>query len=188
MLFILFWLKVTASNIIIGAYCYAELGCMIQKSGADYAYIHFSFGPFLAFIRIIDIHWFNWTDLFIIWTIWWQDKTFIKWSNNFPVIIMQCGSEINSSSLKSVSSFWSQNYDTTYYMALYTLHFIPLINIFPDKSAFKLIIPNMWGLRCGALTWRMLFSDFLNIFDNNDFNFFHIHAVILSSSWFMVCP
>lgn len=37
---------------MIGAYCYAELGCMIRKPGGDYTYILDTLGPFVGFLRL----------------------------------------------------------------------------------------------------------------------------------------
>jgi amino acid transporter len=37
---------------MVGAYNYAELGCMIRKPGGDYTYILDTFGSFVGFIRL----------------------------------------------------------------------------------------------------------------------------------------
>lgn len=37
---------------LMGAFCYAELGLIITRSGADYAYVLEVFGPFFGFLRM----------------------------------------------------------------------------------------------------------------------------------------
>ena len=37
---------------MVGAYCYAELGCMIRESGGDYTYYFRALGSLPAFLRL----------------------------------------------------------------------------------------------------------------------------------------
>lgn len=37
---------------LLGAWCYAALGTLIEKSGGDYIYVYYAFGPFFGFLRL----------------------------------------------------------------------------------------------------------------------------------------
>ncbi|CAI2731064.1 unnamed protein product [Schistosoma spindalis] len=37
---------------MLGAYCYAELGTIVERSGGDYIYVYEAFGPFIGFLRL----------------------------------------------------------------------------------------------------------------------------------------
>lgn len=49
-----------------GALSYAELGTMITKSGAEYAYLHEAFGPFHKTLGPIPAFLFAWTSVLIL--------------------------------------------------------------------------------------------------------------------------
>jgi len=43
-------LMYVAYTLLPGSLCYAELGTVVRDSGADYAYLHFGFGPLVSYI------------------------------------------------------------------------------------------------------------------------------------------
>ncbi|VEL20470.1 unnamed protein product [Protopolystoma xenopodis] len=43
----------------LGAYCYAEMGCMLQDSGGDYAYVRLALGDCIGFLRL-------WTEVAVL--------------------------------------------------------------------------------------------------------------------------
>lgn len=49
-----------------GALSYAELGTLITKSGAEYAYLHEAFGPFHKTLGPIPAFLFAWTSVLIL--------------------------------------------------------------------------------------------------------------------------
>ena len=86
---------------MFGAYCYAELGCMIKRSGADYAYIHVTLGPVVAFVRL-------WIECIIV-----RPCTGAIQSLTFALYIIKplfpdCTPPESASRLLAASKYWGQ--------------------------------------------------------------------------------
>ena len=51
---------------LAAAVCYAELGTLIPKSGAEYSYLYDSYGPLHHFVGPLPAFLFNWTNTLLL--------------------------------------------------------------------------------------------------------------------------